>query len=218
MQWLAVGGVIRARQQLIARLILRLACIPRVGRLGGHHAGQVRAFHLANGARPGHHCLGVQVLTRRDHPAHHAVGPQMPHDGARIHLRDHRDTASFQKIVGNLCRAPVRTHLGKLARHQPFDVGAHGLRIARRSSIVPHMRIGQHHDLARVGGIGEDLLVAGQRCIEDNFTRSLDRRAVALAAKDAPVFERQYCLHCLLLRNPKRSGFNRFYQHPPAPP
>ena len=69
------------------------------------------------------------------------------------------------------------------------------LRIVRRGSVVSDMWIGENYNLARVGRIGKDLLIAGECCIENNFSRALGGRAVAFAAEDAPVFEREYGFH-----------------------
>ena len=214
MQRLAIGRGIPPRQQRFAGLVARLALVPLVDCLGGHHAGQVGALHLADRPRPGHQRVRVQRRARRDDAAHHAMRAQVAHNGARVHLGQHGDAAALEVVVGHLGGPPVGADLGELARHQRLDVGPRRFRIAGRRPIVPNVRIGQHHDLPRVRGIGEDLLVAGQRCIEDDFARGLDRRAEASSAKGAPVLKRQNCLHCLLLRNPIRSGFNRFYQHP----
>ncbi len=36
-----------------------------------------------------------------------------------------------------------------------------------------------------------------QRCIEDHLARAFHSGAKTFTAKDAPVFQREYCLHCL---------------------
>jgi hypothetical protein len=44
--------------------------------------------------------------------------------------------------------------------------------------------------LAGIGGIGSDFLIASEGSIENDLTLTLTRSAIALATKDAPVFER----------------------------
>jgi hypothetical protein len=55
----------------------------------------------------------------------------------------------------------------------------------------------QHDDLARIRWVGENFLVTGQGCIENDFPVAFRFGAVSGTAKDAPVLERKYCLHGL---------------------
>ena len=141
------------------------------------------------------------------------MGAQVVHNGSRVHLGENRDAATLKIIVGHLGGTPVGAHCGELARDQGLDIRPRGFRVAGGGAIVADMGIGEYDDLTRVRGVGEDLLVAGERGVEDDLAGSLNGRTECSTAKDAPIFERQNCLHCLLLRNPNRSGFNRFYQH-----
>ena len=86
---------------------------------------------------------------------------QMPHQGACVDLRDHRNLEALQILIGNLLRAPVRRDGRKLARHQPFDVGLVGFVVAVVGAVIPDLRIRQNDDLPRIGWIGENFLVAG---------------------------------------------------------
>src|ERR1700761_5756299 len=69
------------------------------------------------------------------------------------------------------------------------------LRIARTRPIVPNMRVRQHDDLPRIRWVGKNFLVSRQRGIENDLAYALHRRAESSAAKDAPILERQNCLH-----------------------
>jgi hypothetical protein len=51
------------------------------------------------------------------------------------------------------------------------------------------MRIGQAHDLPGVTRIGENLLIAGKACIENDFAASACDSASGAAVKDASVFQ-----------------------------
>jgi hypothetical protein len=57
-----------------------------------------------------------------------------------------------------------------------------GLDVDRIAAGVADVRIGQRDDLLRVGRIGEDFLIAGQRGVEHHFAgrRALDANACAV--------------------------------------
>ena len=55
------------------------------------------------------------------------------------------------------------------------------------------MRIGQGDDLARVRGIGEDLLVTGHGGVEHHFADGEAGRADGFALEHGAVFEREDC-------------------------
>jgi hypothetical protein len=57
--------------------------------------------------------------------------------------------------------------------------------------------IGENDNLTGIGGVGGDFLISGKGSIKNDFARAFAGVPVALAAEDAPVFERQNCLHCL---------------------
>jgi hypothetical protein len=57
--------------------------------------------------------------------------------------------------------------------------------------VVADVRVGERDDLARVRGIGEDLLVARHRGVEDDLAAGAAVGANATSAKDAPVGEDQ---------------------------
>ena len=54
------------------------------------------------------------------------------------------------------------------------------------------MRIRQADDLARVAGIGENFLIAGETGIENDFAATAAASARRASVKDSPVFEREY--------------------------
>ena len=53
------------------------------------------------------------------------------------------------------------------------------------------MRIGQRHDLSRIGRIGKNFLVTGQRGIENNFASGIAFGADRLAVEDGSIFQSQ---------------------------
>jgi hypothetical protein len=94
-----------------------------------------------------------------------------------------------------LLRAPIGADGRELARDQALDIRAASLIVGGVGSVVPDLWIGQDNNLSSVRGIGEDFLVACQGGIENHFAKTFTSGAIALTAEDAPVFEREDCLH-----------------------
>ena len=59
----------------------------------------------------------------------------------------------------------------------------------REEAVVADERVGHADELAPVGGIGEDLLVASHRGVEDHLAVGLAARAQRLAPEHAPIGE-----------------------------
>jgi hypothetical protein len=57
--------------------------------------------------------------------------------------------------------------------------------------------IGKNDNLPGVGRIGGDFLITGKGSIEHDLAPAFARVSIALAAEDAPVFERKDRLHRL---------------------
>ncbi len=138
--------------------------------------------------------VGVGLGGRYD-SAHHAMIAQMPHQCARVDLGQHRNLVPLHVLVGYLLRAPVRTDRRKLAHDQPFDKWARCLVVCCVGAVISNLGVGENDDLPGIGGIGGDFLVSGKGSIENNFSLAFARGAIAVAAEDAPVFERQDRLH-----------------------
>jgi len=117
----------------------------------------------------------------------------MPHQRARIDSRDHRHRGRSQEFLRGLVGSPVARQWRKFPDHQSFDIRAHRLVVRLVGSIVAYLGIGQHHDLAGIGGIREDLLIAGYRRVEHHFARPLDRRTKTLTLEDRAVFQGEDC-------------------------
>ena len=56
-------------------------------------------------------------------------------------------------------------------------------------AVVADVRLGHHHDLAAVGGVGEDLLVAGHRGVEHHLAEAGARGRPPRPSKTRAVFE-----------------------------
>ena len=180
--------------QGIAVEVSPVIAVPLVSSLGAHHLGQIGAIHLADAARLEDKFVRI-CLERRNDPAQHAMGAQMTNHSACVNLSDYRNVKAFQVFFRHLLRAPIRAYGRELARDQSLDIRAAGLVVGGVGSVVSDLWIGQDNNLSSVGRIGKDFLVASQGGIENHFAKTFASGAIALTAEDAPVFEREDCLH-----------------------
>ena len=108
-------------------------------------------------------------------------------------LADDGHAGAGEEGVGRGIAAPIAGDGGKLADHEAFNVRTVGLVVGGAGSVIADLRIGQDHDLAGVGGVGEDFLISREGGVEDNFARSLGGRTKTPAFEDAAVFQGEYC-------------------------
>jgi hypothetical protein len=66
-------------------------------------------------------------------------------------------------------------------------------------AIIADQRIGHGHNLARIGGIGKDFLIAGHRGVEYYFSGSLTRSGKGSSLKNSAVFQSNECFHAIYL-------------------
>ncbi len=64
-------------------------------------------------------------------------------------------------------------------------------RYPRRRAVIADLRVGENDDLPGVGGIREDLLIAGEGGVENNFTAAFRGRTKGPAFEDRSVFQGQ---------------------------
>ena len=121
---------------------------------------------------------------------------QVSHQGTRVDIGEHGNLELLHELVGDLLRAPVGADFRELADDQAFDVGADGFVVFGIGAVVADFRIGQNDDLAGIGRVGENFLVAGNGSIENDFAGALAFGAVAFASEDSAVFEGKRRLHC----------------------
>ena len=93
-------------------------------------------------------------------------------------------------------RAEVRREARQVADHESRGEGLTRLDVVDVHADVADVRIRERDDLAGVGRIGEDLLVAGHRRVEDDFARGVALGADRATSEDAAVGKRQHCRRC----------------------
>ena len=139
------------------------------------------------GARDGR--LGIDRAGSRHDPAQRAVRPQVTGKSTGVDAGDGRDVGIAQER-GQLARVLEhgRGRVGDDQRPQPRP---DRLVVVDQAAIVADEGIGHDHDLAGVGRVGADLLVAGLAGVDDEVAAGRDRRAEGHSREDRPILERQ---------------------------
>jgi hypothetical protein len=78
-----------------------------------------------------------------------------------------------------------------LAHDHRARVDAVRLHVLGRHAVVPDQRVREDDDLAGVARVGDGLLVAGHRGVEDDLTERVDGRAARLAVEARPVLHEE---------------------------
>ena len=97
-----------------------------------------------------------------------------------------------QEIAQRTLVSPTAGNHGQVADDQSGRMYRRRLHVFGIRAGVPDMGIRQGYDLPAVGGIGEDLLVAGHRGIEDDFTDGLAVSTNGSALENGAILQSQY--------------------------
>src|SRR5436305_2053332 len=120
---------------------------------------------------------------------------QVPHQRARIDIRQNRNLELLEILFRYLLGTPVGTYAGEFANDQTLDVGTGSFVIFGIGAVVADFRIGENYYLAAVGRIGKNFLIAGDGSIKNDFAVAFAFSAVTFASEDSAVFERKRSLH-----------------------
>ena len=152
---------------------------------------------LARQVETGHRRLRVDALARlglgcgarEDAAAHRAGVADVAHQRARVDTGDARDAAVAQPVQPAALRARRVLAVDRRAHDQPARVDRVGLHRLGRDPVVADVRVGEGDDLAAVAGVGDRLLVARHRRVEDDLAGHGARRAARLAVEARAVLE-----------------------------
>ena len=123
---------------------------------------------------------------------HHFLAPLVadyPRQTAGVDARDARNAHLLEHLVQRARIAEVRRDVVVLAHDQSADGRELGFVVFFGRAVVADQRIGHHHRLARVRGVGDDFLVAHHRGVEDDFVNRLLVGSEPVAVEFAAVFE-----------------------------
>ena len=104
-------------------------------------------------------------------------------DGDRALSRSHSGSVSVAAEVGRALRHVAHDQPGRLHRRR--------LGVLLVDAGVADVRIGQRDDLAAIARVGQDLLVAGQRGVEDDLADGVTADADGDAFEHRAVGERE---------------------------
>jgi hypothetical protein len=158
-----------------------------------HFINQVAPQHF--GRAPGLLCHTPLVrIDRRDAGPHRAFLAYVTNQCARINLRDSHDAVALQIIIERRRGAPIGDDLRQLAHDEAFDERATRFDVLRVHAVIADLGVGHRHDLPGVRRVGQNLLVAGHRGVEDYLACPFAVGAPRQPAKGPAVFKGQYCL------------------------
>src|SRR5580700_2181309 len=119
----------------------------------------------------------------------------MANQRACVNIPKHRNLELLKVFFRDLLRTPVGADSGKLAHNQALDIGPCGLGIFGIRAVVTNFGISENYDLASVGRVGENFLIAGDGSIKNYFAVTFAFGSVAFAAEDSAIFQRKDSLH-----------------------
>src|SRR4051812_41887095 len=196
-------GAGRAGMQLDARAALQEVAHDRALDAGvdGHDARAVvvgaEELRLARGdlarqVEADHRLLALDELARlalahragEDAAAHGAAVAQVPHERARVHAGEAGHAAVGEPVQPPALGARRVLAVDRRAHDHPARVDGVGLHGLAADPVVADVRVGEDDDLAAVAGVGDRLLVARHRGVEDDLAghRTAGRAGVAVEA------------------------------------
>ena len=97
-----------------------------------------------------------------------AVVTQVDGEGARVDARDARFLVGEHVVVQALF-ADFLAHVIQRVHDNPVQEHVAGFRLLEVRRVGTHFGRGEHHELARVGGVSQNLLVARHAGVEHRF-------------------------------------------------
>ena len=110
---------------------------------------------------------------------------------ARVDVADGHDALTDQIVAQVLAAPPVTGQRRQVPHDQAGGLDAGRFFVLDIGSGIADVRIGQGDQLPQIGGVRQDLLIAGHRGIEHHLADALPVGADGTAPKDRPVFQDQ---------------------------
>ena len=179
-------GMGRHNRQVAAQVVEGIEDVLLDAEIHYHHVRAV-IFHLVNLRRSNllHHFLldwhSKQLLNlhlgsilRHDDALHAAHGTDFAGNGTGIHVVQARHALTGKEIRQLALQLPVAALIAQLADDEAVDKGLPGLHELLSHAVVAYQRKGQGDNLAAIGRVRQNLLIAGHACIKYYLAGSLD--------------------------------------------
>ena len=125
---------------------------------------------------------------------HGALVAEMTGEPAGVDPGDAGDRAPDEELLEGPGRAPVARTVAEIPHDHPAAVGPGRLVVGGIDPVVADLGVGEGDDLAGIGRVGDDLLVAGEHGVEHRFPGghpALGLGADGLALEHGPVGQHQ---------------------------
>ncbi len=175
-------------RQILGIVPRRIVTAPEVGLPAGDVLHIVASRHVAPVAGAADRLVGAHRACAQA-AFHRPVDAQFLGERPGVHLADARDTVFSQVIAERHRAAPVADHGRDLAHHESRAFRGGRFLVLDVDAVVADLHGGHRHDLAEVGGIGQDLLVTGHRGVEDAFPGDGGLGAKGSATEYATIFQ-----------------------------
>ncbi len=171
------------------------AFAPFVALGGGHFLRQIHALQPGKTPRQFQRLgfIGLtQRLTRQQASTLGTLVTQNARQTTGIDIGDTDNIARLEVVRQALLTAEAARQQRQVANHQTCRPDFCGLFVFAVNAGITNMGIGQGHDLTSVGGVGQDLLIAGHGGIENHFTNRMPVRTDGNTPKNTAVFKGEY--------------------------
>ncbi|MND98458.1 hypothetical protein D3C80_908100 [compost metagenome] len=203
-QDVALHAIVHDHDILVGRFHARIAggpfphaLVPVEGLQGRGVLGQVQADQAGPGLGLGHQGLQVELAVRvvGDDGVGRALVTDDLGQGAGVHARQADHAAALHPGVQISTRAPVGRIGGDVAEDGAARRGARAvadlLHVLDVDADIADVGEGEGQDLAHVGGVGQDFLIARHGGVEDHLAEGRADGADADTLQDGAVSERE---------------------------
>jgi hypothetical protein len=161
---------------------------PFVGLLAGNCLHPIASFHA--GRSPGFFDQRRRgKIPGGEDPPHGSCRAKVLGQGPRVDPFDSHDSAAAQIIAQAALGPPVTRESAVLLHHEPLHMRMEGFQVFLIHPGISDQGVRHGHNLAFVGRIGENLLIAGHGGVEDHLPHVFPRGAKGPAFKYFSIFQ-----------------------------
>ena len=168
--------------------------VPVIGLGAGYVLHEIHAEQAGPRLRFGLQRADIEHAVRivADDAFGRAAEPDTPRQLPCVDTGNADQVAARQPVVQRPGRAEIGRLGDRFAQNEAARRHRRGLDVFLVGADIADMREGESDDLTGIGGIRQDLLIAGHRCVEADFPDGRACRADAMAVIDRAVLQNQY--------------------------